>query len=271
MATEMEMNVGHSPWPFLLGVALVLGSAILFIYDLAVGNAVVRGLVGNLFGAALLVTVAGWQTLSHPESSIDSKSEAGRAIALMYGVYLVVAGLFVLSVGVLFHPNPRLGGTLAGIGGASVIAIFLTGHRATEVDGRLSTTIGGIGVLLFVGSIPLFVYDFVTGQDVFRGIAINAAGAGVFVLWTVYDMPEDPGSGIQTHGEAAGVALLHYGTYLLVAGGVLLGTGPFGHAYSTVGVGYVATAILTLAIGFVIAPLDAILAASEGPKQETNG
>lgn len=268
MATEMEKNVGYSPWPFVLGVGLVLGSALLFIYDLAVGSSVLRGLAGNLMGAAVLVAVAGWQTLTHPDSSIDSRSEAGRAIALMYGAYLVVAGLLVLVVGILFQPDPRLGALLAGIGGASVFAIYLTGHRATEVDGRLSTTIGGVGVLLFVGSIPLFVYDLATGQDVFRGIVTNATGAGVFVLWTVYDMPADPASGVQTHGEAAGVALLHYGTYLLVAGGVLLGTAPFGHDYANLGLGYVAISLGTLALGLVVAPLDAILAASdEGGKE----
>lgn len=268
MATEMEMDGGHSPWPFLLGVSLVLGSALLFIYDLAVGNNVLRGLAGNLLGAAVLVAVAGWQTFTHPDSSIDSKSEAGRAIALMYGVYLLVAGFLLIGIGVVFHPDPRVGGVLAGIGGTSVIAIYLTGHRATQVDGRRSTTIGGIGVLLFVGSIPLFVYDLATGHDVFRSIVTNAAGAGVFVLWTVYDMPADPASGVQTHGEAAGVALLHYGTYLLVAGGVLLGTAPFGHAYSDVGVGYVAIAIGTLGVGIIIAPLDAILAASDGESED---
>lgn len=263
MATEMEMDVSHSPWPFLLGVALVLGSALLFSYDMAIGNSILRGVGGNLLGAAVLVAVAGWQTFSHPDSSIDSKSEAGRAIALMYGVYLVVAGLLVLIVGVLFHPDPRLGGALAGIGGASVIAIFLTGHRATEVDGRLSTTIGGVGVLLFVGSVPLFIYDLTVGHDVFRGIVTNAAGAGVFVVWTVYDMPADPASGVQTHAEAAGVALLHYGTYLLVAGGVLLGTAPLGHDYGSLGLAYVGISLGAVALGLVVAPLDAILAASD--------
>jgi len=264
MAAETDTGLRSSPWLFLLGAVVFLGSIALFVYDLRNGDAVARGLAVNGLAAALVLALAGRETLANPDSQIRTGREALRAIMFFYGIYLLVAGVVVLVTAALSHPALWLGGGYVGAGATVAIVIFLTG--GTEgLPGRLSTLIGLGGLVLVVVSVVLFAYDLATGGDVLRGIAVNGLGAALFILWTAYDMPADPESGVETHTDALGVALLFYGAYLLVAGAVVALTALLAHGRGSVGLLYLALGGVTLIFGFLLAPVDAL----EGGSGET--
>lgn len=250
MTAETD-SVG-SPWLFLLGVSAFLGSAALSVYDLASGDPVLRGLLANAAATALVFALAGRRMLSTPDSHTDSRSEAARVTLFFYGFYLVAVGVVLL---VTVADRRLAGGSLA-TGTALVSGTYLTGGDPGIAD-RLSTLVGLSGVGLVVGSAVLFVHDLVTGVDLLRGIAANGVGAVLFVLWTAYDMPADPDSGVETTADALGVAMTLYSVYLLVAGAVLALTGLFAHTRGTVGLLYLALGAVTLVVGVVFAPLPA--------------
>ena len=257
MATETDTGLRSSPWLFLLGAVVFLGSVVLFLYDIASGNDVGRGLVANGLAAALVLGLAGREILSHRDSHVRTCREALRAVLFFYGVYLLLAGMVVLVTAVLSHPEPRLGGIYVGAGAAITVVTFLTG--GTEgVSDRLSTLVGLVGLLLVAGSTVLFLYDLASGADVLRGIAANGVGAALFILWTAYDMPSDPDSGVETYTDAVGVALLFYGAYLLVAGAVVALTALLAHEYGGVGLLYLVLGGFTLVVGFLLAPVDVL-------------
>lgn len=266
MTAETEAGLRSSPWLFLLGAVVFLGSAGLFLYDLVNGNDVVRGLVANGLAAALVLALAGHETRSNPTSSIRTRAEAVRAVLFFYGIYLLLAGGVVLVTAVLAHPDPQIGGVSVGVGGAITVVTFLTGGEETTVSDRLSTLVGLLGLVLVAGSAVLFLYDLATGRDVLWGIAANGVGAALFVLWTAYDMPADPASEVQTHADALGVALLFYGAYLLVAGAVVAVTGVLAHARGGIGLMYLVLGAVTLVLGLFLAPRDALESSTdEGP------
>jgi hypothetical protein len=258
MPAETDAGLRRSPWLFLLGVVVFLGSVGLFLYDLVNGNNAVRGIVANAAAAALVVVLAGLETLSDPESHIQTRGEAVRAMLLFFGLYLVAAGAVVLVVGVLGQPDPRLGAGGVAVGGAIVALMFLTGGTESGIWTRLTTLAGLLGLALVVASVVLFAYDLATGRDVLRGVVVNGVGAAIFILWTAYDMPSDPESGVDTVPDALGVSLLFYGGYLLAAGTVVVLTGLVGHDRGTVGILYLVLATAPLVLGFFLAPIEAL-------------
>jgi hypothetical protein len=274
MAAETESTLQRSPWLFLVGALVFLGSAGLFVFDLANGNSTGRGVVANAAAAALVVALLGLDTLSNPESHIESRGEAFRAVLFFYAMYLVVAGVVVFTVAVLGQPDPRLGGASIAAGGVMIVITYLTGGAESGLLSRLTTLAGLLGLVLVVGSLAVFAYDLLTGGDVLRGIVINGVGAALFILWTAYDMPSDPDSGVETVSDAFGVCLLFYGGYLLAAGAVVTATGLAGHERVTVGLMYLVLAVLPLLLGFFLAPPEALrqnteLAATSGDGETT--
>lgn len=271
MATETDTGLQRSPWLFLLGVVLFLGSTVLFLFDLLEGNSVTRGLVANGVAALVLLGLAGLETLSNPESHIQTRSEALRAVVFFAGLYLVGAGLVVLAAALVGHPAPRVGVAYLAVGGVTVTVTFLTGGTEEGVLSRLITAAGLLGLVLALGSAVLFAYDLATGRDVLRGVLINGVGTAVFVLWTAYDTPSDPDSAVDTTSDALGIALLLYGSYLLLAGVVIVVTGLVAHDQTLVGFLYLGLAVVPVVLGFLFAPLGGLVESTtpEPPEEES--
>ena len=248
MTAETDSSQG-SPWLFLLGALGVLGSAGLVVYDLVVGGPVLRGVLANSVAVALVLALVGRAVLADPDSSVETRLEAARATLSFYGGYLLVAGVVVFAAG----PGRVATGYLL-VAGGLLLVTFLTGGDGL-VD-RLSTLAGLAGLVLAVGSVPLFAYDLLTGGDVLRGIAANGVGMGLFVLWSVRDMPADPDIGVETVTDGLGMALLLYGGYLVAAGAVVTVTGLVAHARAGLGVLYLALGLVTLVVGGLVAPLE---------------
>lgn len=273
MAAETERTLQRSPWLFLLGVVVFLGSVALFLYDLANGNDAGRGLLANGAAAALLVGLAGVEALSDPESHVGSRGEALRAMLFFYGLYLIAAGVVVFVGALLGRPDPRLGAGGVAVGGVILVVTFLTGGAESGALSRVTTLVGLLGLVLVGCSLVLFVFDIVTGGDVLRGIVLNGVGAALFILWTAYDMPSDPDSGVESLPDALGVSLLFYGGYLLAAGATVAATGFVAHERGTVGFLYLVLAVLPLLVGFLLAPLESLTGdgdsvTSEEPTEE---
>jgi len=274
MASETDTGLQRSPWLFLLGVLLFLGSAVLFLFDLVEGNSVTRGLVANGVAALVLLGLAGLETLSNPESHIQTRSEALRAVVFFFGLYLFGAGLAVLAAAFVGHPEPRVGAAYLAVGGIVVTVTFLTGGAEEGVLSRLVTTAGLLGLVLALGSAMLFAYDLATGRDVLRGVLLNGVGTAVFILWTAYDTPSDPDSAVDTTADALGIALLLYGSYLFVAGVVIVVTGLVAHDQGLLGFLYLALAVVPVVLGFLLAPLGGLIESTtpEPPDEdETDG
>ncbi|ERH10290.1 MAG: hypothetical protein J07HX64_02062 [halophilic archaeon J07HX64] len=258
MATETDAGFQRSPWLFLLGVVIFLGSTVLFLFDLLEGNNVIRGLVANGVAAVILLGLAGLETLSNPESHVQTRFEALRAVVFFCGLYLFGAGLAVLAAALASHPDPRVGAAYVAVGGVVITVTFLTGGAEEGALGRLPTAIGLLGLVLALGSATLFAYDLATGRNALRGIILNGVGTAIFILWTAYDTPSDPESDIDTVSDALGIALLLYGSYLLVAGVVIVVTGLVAHDQGLIGALYLALAVVPVVLGFLFAPLDSL-------------
>jgi len=259
MTAETDSPQG-SPWLFLLGALGVLGSAGLVAYDLFTGGPVLRGVLANSVAVALVLALVGRAVLADPDSSIQTRLEAGRATLSFYGGYLLVAGVVVLVVG----PERVAVGYLLVAGGLLLVTFLTGGDRVVD---RVSTLVGLAGLVLAVGSVPVFAYDLVTGGDVLRGIAANGVGMALFVLWSVRDMPADPDIGVETVTDGLGMAVLLYGGYLVAAGAVVAVTGLAGHTRGGLGLLYLALGVVTLVVGGLVAPLEQITA---DPRPRTN-
>jgi len=108
MADDVESWEGSSPWLFLLGLVIFLGSGLLFVADLVRGIAVVRSIGGNAAGAALLILWAAHDTLHNPNSEVSSVGGAAGTALLLYGLYLLASGAVILLTA-LVHDQLRLG------------------------------------------------------------------------------------------------------------------------------------------------------------------
>ena len=100
---------GSSPWLFLPGLLVFFASLVLFLYDLAVGNDVLRGIGANAVGMALLITWAAHDTLRDPNSEVATRGGAAGTALLLYGLYLILAGVTITATGLLFHDRAVLG------------------------------------------------------------------------------------------------------------------------------------------------------------------
>ena len=134
---------------------------------------------------------------------------------------------------------------------------------------RLSPWLFLVGLVVFGGSILLFVADVIRQVDVFRGIAVNAAGAVLLITWAAHDTLSDPDSEVATVGGAAGTALLFYGIYLLGAGVVISVTGLW-HEYLLFGLLYLPLAVLAVVVGYLIFPTETVID-EEGSADGTDG
>lgn len=131
-----------------------------------------------------------------------------------------------------------------------------------RMRGRISPWIFLVGLVLFLGSIALFVFEVATGRDVLRAIAFNSLAAAVLMGWAAHDTLADPDSEVDSTGGAAGTSLLLYGVYLFVSGAVITITG-FWHTRLSVGLWYLALALGATVVGYIIFPTEAIAASRE--------
>lgn len=116
---------GGSPWLFLVGLLLFLGSGLLFLADLFRGVDVLRGIAANAAGAALLMAWAAYDTLFDPNSEVSARGGAAGTALLLYGLYLLVAGVVVGATGLLFHQYAVLGLWYLGLALAAVVVGYL--------------------------------------------------------------------------------------------------------------------------------------------------
>jgi len=131
-----------------------------------------------------------------------------------------------------------------------------------RVRGRLSPWLFLAGLLVFLASAVLFVFDLLTGRDVLRGIALNGIGAAVLMAWAAHDTLADTQSEVDSLAGAAGTALLLYGVYLLTSGAIITVTG-FWHARLVVGLWYLALAAGATVVGYLVFPTEAIITGPE--------
>lgn len=143
--TADETPTGAAPFLFLLGLIAFLGSAVAFLADLLTGYSILRSLLVNAASAALLVWWAATDTLTDPDSSVDSQSGAAGTGLLLLGVYLVL-GAVVVGVTSLIHDRFDIVPWTAGLGILLVVIGFVVLPRqmilAADGDDE-SATISG--------------------------------------------------------------------------------------------------------------------------------
>lgn len=125
---------GGSPWLFLLGLVIFFGASILYLYDLAVGNDVLRGIVGNAAGAALLIAWAALDTLKDPDSEVATRGGAAGTALMLYGLYLLFAAVVIVSTGLLFHERVSLGLWYIPLALVSIVAGFIIFPTEAVID-----------------------------------------------------------------------------------------------------------------------------------------
>lgn len=116
---------GGSPWVFLLGLVVFLGSVVLFVVDLLGTGTVLRSLGANAASAAILIAWAAHDTLFDPNSEVDTRGGAVGTALLLYGLYLAVAGAVVGATGLVFHDRPILGAWYLGLAVFATLVGFL--------------------------------------------------------------------------------------------------------------------------------------------------
>ena len=99
---------GSSPWLFLAGLAVFFGSIVLFVADLIRGVDVLRSIAANGVGTALLIVWAAHDTLLNPDSEVGTPAGAAGTALLLYGLYLLGAGVVIAVTG-LIHDHLQLG------------------------------------------------------------------------------------------------------------------------------------------------------------------
>jgi hypothetical protein len=158
MSTASSDWEGGSPWLFLLGLLVFLGSALLFLADLARDVDVLRSLVANTLGAALLITWAAHDTLHDPNSEVATTGGAAGTALLLYGLYLLGAGI-VIAITSVFHDRLVLGLLYAAVAFVAATVGFLIfpteavledgtadeDDRNTEGDSTAEDAAGGEG------------------------------------------------------------------------------------------------------------------------------
>ena len=125
---------GGSPWLFLVGLVLFLGSGLLFAADAIRGMDAFRGIAANAVGAALLMAWAAHDTLHDPDSEVATRGGAAGTALLLYGLYLLVAGVVIGATGLLFHAYARLALWYLGLAVAAVLVGFLVFPTEAVVD-----------------------------------------------------------------------------------------------------------------------------------------
>lgn len=134
-----ESTDGASPWLFLFGLALFLGSTALFAVDLVRGVDVFRSILGNAAGAVVLICWAALDTIRNPDSAVATVAGATGTALLLYGLYLFGAGVVIAVTGAFLHAYLAIGLLYVGLALAAVVlgyVVFPTGTVVGEGGGR---------------------------------------------------------------------------------------------------------------------------------------
>ncbi|WP_267164119.1 hypothetical protein [Halovenus salina] len=137
-----ESTDGASPWLFLFGLVLFLGTAVLFVIDLVRGGDVFRAILGNAVGAVVLIGWAALDTVRDPESTVTSVGGATGTALLLYALYLAGTGAIIAATALLGHDYFTVGllyAVLAAVAAGLGYSIFPTG---TVADSEESETEG---------------------------------------------------------------------------------------------------------------------------------
>lgn len=123
-AVPADRDGSTSPFLFLVGLVGFVGSLVAFVADLVTGYDVLRSLVVNAVSVAVLVFWAARDTLTDPESSVDSAGGAAGTALLLLGLYLVF-GAAVVGVTSLLHDRFGVVPWAAGAGLLLVVVGFV--------------------------------------------------------------------------------------------------------------------------------------------------
>jgi hypothetical protein len=130
---------GGSPWVFLFGLVVFLGSAVLFVVDLVRTGTVLRSLGANAVSAAILIAWAAHDTLFDPNSEVDTRGGAIGTALLLYGLYLAVAGAIVGATGLVLHDRAILGAWYLALAVLATLVGFLAFPTDAVVDSAEDT------------------------------------------------------------------------------------------------------------------------------------
>jgi len=133
-ADDEETRASSRPWLFLLGLLVFLGSTLLFLVDLFRGVGIVRSVSANAVGAVILMAWAALDTLSDPNSEVESRGGAAGTALLLYGIYLFFAGITIAVTGLLFHEQLQLGLWYLGLALVGILVGFLIFPVGTVTD-----------------------------------------------------------------------------------------------------------------------------------------
>ena len=133
MADETAEWEGGSPWLFLFGLVVFLGSGLLFVADLIRGIDILRSVGANAAGAGLLILWAAQDTYSNPDSEVASAGGAVGTGLLLYGLYLLGAGALIAVTG-LVHDRLRLGIVYLAVAVVVVLLGFFIFPRGAVID-----------------------------------------------------------------------------------------------------------------------------------------
>jgi len=135
MSDESTEWDGASPWLFLLGLLVFLGSAILFVVDFARGVDILRSVAANTVGVVILITWAAHDTLRDPNSEVATVGGAAGTALLLYALYLLAAGIVIAVTG-LFHDRLVLGLLYLAFAFAAATVGFVIFPRGAVLDGE---------------------------------------------------------------------------------------------------------------------------------------
>ncbi|MFC7073324.1 hypothetical protein ACFQJ7_01075 [Halovenus rubra] len=135
-----------SPWLFLFGLVVFLGSGTLFVVDLVRGVDPWWSIVANATGAVVLIGWAALDTIRDPDSAVATVGGATGTALLLYGLYLSGAGVVITVTGLLRHDHLDIGVLYLGVAVTAVILgylVFPSGTVLGEDDERETTTASG--------------------------------------------------------------------------------------------------------------------------------
>lgn len=121
-------------WFFLLGALVFLAGTGLFVYDLWQGRGIIRGLVVNGGGALLLIAWAAQDALADPSIEGATWSVAAGTGLVLYGLYLLLAGIVVAATGFVAHERGILGLMYIGLAVVTVILGFAIHRSQVDID-----------------------------------------------------------------------------------------------------------------------------------------
>lgn len=111
-----------------------------------------------------------------------------------------------------------------------------------------------VGLVVFVGSALLFLYDVLAGNGVLRGIAVNTLTCIALLLLVIPPLLRDKAGWDPTFGDTLGLTLLWLVLYFLPAGLVITITGVFFHDALLVGLGYLGAGVFAGLVGRDLVP-----------------